>query len=84
MRTDLFVAFDQALARGELQRARALWRRLGPLTKALFDEPSPGPLKALLSDAGECANELRPPMTTASQALVTRLVKIRDELPERA
>jgi 4-hydroxy-tetrahydrodipicolinate synthase len=84
VRTDLFVAFDQALARGELPRARALWRHLGPLTKALFDEPSPAPVKALLADGGECANELRPPMTTASQALTARLVQIRDELPERA
>jgi 4-hydroxy-tetrahydrodipicolinate synthase len=84
VRTDLFVAFDQALARGELPRARALWRHLGPLTRALFDEPSPAPLKALLAHGGECANELRPPMTPASQALTARLVKIRDELPERA
>jgi 4-hydroxy-tetrahydrodipicolinate synthase len=84
VRTDLFVAFDQALARGELVRARALWRHLGPLTRALFDEPSPAPVKALLAHAGECANELRLPMTTASPALTARLVKMRDALPERA
>jgi 4-hydroxy-tetrahydrodipicolinate synthase len=84
VRTDLFVAFDQALARGELPRARALWRHLGTLTRALFDEPSPAPVKALLAHGGECANELRPPMTRASEALTARLVKMRDELPARA
>jgi len=73
VRTDLFVAFDKALARGDLVAGRALWRQLKPLTVALFDEPSPAPVKALLAARGECANELRAPMTTASAALGTRL-----------
>ncbi len=84
VRTDLFVAFDQALARGELPHARALWRHLGPLTQALFDEPSPAPVKALLAAGGECANELRPPLMPASAELLARLVKMRDGLPARA
>jgi len=50
----------------------------------LLDEPSPLPFKALLVHGGECANELRPPMTPASQALAAGLAKIRDEQPERA
>ena len=49
LRTELFVAFDQALARGDLARGRALWRRLKPLTRGLFEEPSPGPVKAVLA-----------------------------------
>ena len=73
VRTDLFVAFDAALARGDLITARGLWRALKPLTVALFEEPSPGPLKALLAAQGECANELRAPMTVASAALTGRL-----------
>ena len=65
VRTDLFVAFDKALARGDLVAGRGLWRRLKPVTLGLFEEPSPAPVKALLAARGECANELRAPMTGA-------------------
>jgi len=81
VRTDLFVALVHALARGELLPARALWRHLGPLTRALFDEPSPAPVKALLAAGGECANELRAPLLPASDALLARLVALREALP---
>ena len=81
LRTDLFVAFDQALARGDLATGRDLWRRLKPLTVGLFEEPSPGPVKALLAAQGECANELRAPMTAASAALQQRLLTLLGSLP---
>ena len=81
--TELFVAFDRALARGDLATGRALWRQLKPLTVGLFEEPSPGPLKALLAARGECANELRAPMTVASPALTERLRALVTALPER-
>ena len=84
LRTDLFVAFDQALARGDLPRGRALWRHLRPLTTALFDEPSPAPVKAMLAEAGECADELRAPMCTATDALRARLLSLVKELPAQA
>jgi 4-hydroxy-tetrahydrodipicolinate synthase len=84
VRTDLFVAFDQALARGDLAAGRALWRALKPLAVALFEEPSPGPVKAVLATQGECANELRAPMTVASGALQQRLLALLERLPERA
>ena len=84
IRTDLFVAFDRALARGDLAAGRALWRQLKPLAVGLFDEPSPGPVKALLAAQGECANELRAPMTTASAALTGRLQALVAALPARA
>jgi len=84
LRTDLFVAFDRALARGDLAAGRALWRRLKPLATGVFDEPSPGPVKALLAAQGACANELRAPMTTASPALVERLLALVADLPARA
>ena len=82
--TDLFVAFDRALARGDLSTGRALWRALKPLTSALFDEPSPGPVKAVLAARGECADELRAPMTTASPELQQRLLALVRGLPARA
>ena len=84
VRTELFVAFDDALARGDLVTARASWRALKPLTAALFEEPSPGPVKAVLAAQGECANELRAPMTTASVGLQRRLLALVAGLPERA
>jgi 4-hydroxy-tetrahydrodipicolinate synthase len=84
VRTDLFVAFDAALARGDLVAGRALWRRLKPLTVGLFEEPSPGPLKALLAARGDCANELRAPMTSASVELAARLQALVAGLPARA
>jgi 4-hydroxy-tetrahydrodipicolinate synthase len=84
IRADLFVAFDQALARGDLAAGRALWRQLKPLATGMFDEPSPGPVKALLAAQGECANELRAPMTTASPELVERLLALVAGLPARA
>jgi len=84
LRTDLFVAFDRALARGDLAAGRALWRRLKPLAVGLFEEPSPAPVKALLAARGECANELRAPMTTASAALTDRLLALVAALPALA
>jgi 4-hydroxy-tetrahydrodipicolinate synthase len=81
IRTELFVEFDRALARGELAAGRDLWRRLKPLTVALFEEPSPGPVKALLATGGECANELRAPLTRASPALTERLLALVARLP---
>ena len=81
VRTDLFVAFDRALARGDLVAGRALWRALKPLTLALFEEPSPGPLKALLAAQGECANELRAPLTAATAGLAGRLAALVAQLP---
>jgi 4-hydroxy-tetrahydrodipicolinate synthase len=84
VRTDLFVAFDQALARGDLVFGRALWRALKPLTVGLFEEPSPGPLKALLAAQGECADELRAPLTPATPALGERLQAWVSALPARA
>ena len=84
VRTDLFVAFDKALARGDLVAGRALWRPLKPITVGLFEEPSPGPVKALLAARGECDSELRAPMTGASKALTDRLREFVAALPASA
>jgi len=84
IRTDLFVVFDRALARGDLAAGRTLWRQLKPLAVGMFAEPSPGPLKALLAAQGECANELRAPLTTASPDLQAHLLALVAALPARA
>jgi 4-hydroxy-tetrahydrodipicolinate synthase len=83
VRTELFVAFDKALAQGDLATGRALWRQLRPLTEGLFAEPSPGPVKAVLAARGECANELRAPMTPASTASTERLLALVARLPAK-
>lgn len=62
-----------ALRAGQLVQARALWQPLAALVDALFAEPNPGPLKALLAQHGELADELRAPMTAASPGLAQRL-----------
>jgi 4-hydroxy-tetrahydrodipicolinate synthase len=47
-----------------------------PWVQACFAEPNPAPLKALLAQAGWLRNELRPPMTPASQALAARVAML--------
>ena len=61
-----FVELQRLLSDGHLLPARALWRRLQPLTRALFAEPNPAPLKALLAQLGWIDGELRAPMHPAS------------------
>ena len=55
---------------------QALWRPLQPLIEALFAEPNPGPVKALLAQQGLMQAELRAPMTSASAELTARLAAI--------
>ena len=62
------LALYAAVQAGDLARARHAWHPLVPLIEALFAEANPGPLKALLAAQGWCANELRAPMTAASES----------------
>lgn len=61
-----FVALHEAFSRGDLAQARAAWRTLAPLTRALFVEPNPAPVKAVLARQGWLADELRAPLLNAS------------------
>ncbi len=61
-----FVQVVQLVQQGALERARVLWQPLLPMIEALFAEPNPGPLKALLAHQGWMQNELRTPMTVAT------------------
>jgi 4-hydroxy-tetrahydrodipicolinate synthase len=60
-------------------RARALHRRLYPLSKALFVESNPAPIKAALARAGLIGSaEVRPPLSElspAGAALLERVLK---------
>lgn len=68
-----FVAMHAALRDGRFEQARAIFHTLAPAIAALFAEPNPAPLKALLAQRGWIRDELRAPMTRASDALRNRL-----------
>ncbi|EGI77854.1 4-hydroxy-tetrahydrodipicolinate synthase [Hylemonella gracilis] len=73
LRTASFVALMNRIAEGRLDEACADWLRLVPLIQALFAEPNPGPLKAVLAGQGHLREELRAPMTPVTPALRERL-----------
>jgi len=76
LHTGRFAEIVRRIQAGDLAGAEALWAPLPPLIEALFAEPNPGPLKALLARQGLLRDELRSPMTRASAALVKRLERI--------
>jgi 4-hydroxy-tetrahydrodipicolinate synthase len=61
-------AMVAAMARGDLDSARALHARLYPLVKAMFLETNPGPVKHALSLLGLIADELRLPLVPVTEA----------------
>ncbi|MBK6294487.1 MAG: 4-hydroxy-tetrahydrodipicolinate synthase [Rhodoferax sp.] len=78
--TERFAAVIKLLTRGDLASARALWSGLPELVEALFAEPNPGPVKALLAHQGLMHKQLRRPMIEASAELLDRLVRLHDEM----
>lgn len=76
LHTARFAEIVRRIQADDLAGAEALWTPLPPLIKALFAEPNPGPLKALLARQGLLRDELRSPMTRASAVLVEQLVKL--------
>jgi 4-hydroxy-tetrahydrodipicolinate synthase len=81
--TRRFVQLGRLLADNRLAEARTEWQMLQPLVEMLFAEPNPGPLKALLAHGGEMQDELRSPMTRASDGLRERLVALDARLSRR-
>jgi 4-hydroxy-tetrahydrodipicolinate synthase len=75
-----FVALYDALAAGRLAEGRRMFHALAPLIEALFAEPNPAPVKALLAAQGLIRDELRMPMTRAGAALADRLRALDAEL----
>ena len=61
-----FVGIHQAVADGRLAEARMRFHALAPAISALFSEPNPGPVKAVLAGMRLTRDEVRPPMTPAS------------------
>lgn len=61
-----FAALVQDMSQGRLHAARARWQPLAPLVRALFAEPNPGVIKAVLAHQGHLLPLLREPMLPAS------------------
>ena len=66
LETASFVRMVALLRAGELAEARRLWTTLLPWIEAVFAEPNPAPIKAMLAHHGLIHNELRAPMTLCS------------------
>lgn len=76
LHTRQFVRVLELIRSENLKQARALWRPLQPFITALFAEPNPGPLKAVLAELGLIHNELRSPMTIATAAHIPKLTQL--------
>jgi 4-hydroxy-tetrahydrodipicolinate synthase len=76
VQTKRFVQVLRLLADNRLAEARAEWQAVQPLIEMLFTEANPGPVKALLAHDGSMRDELRSPMTRASDGLRERLVAL--------
>ena len=72
--TARFVQLHRLLQAGALADARALWRRLQPVTAAAFAEPNPAPVKSALAHQGWLQDALRAPMWPAGEATVAGLL----------
>lgn len=83
LQTARFVQVMQLLREGRLAEARAQWQPLLPLIEALFAEPNPGPLKAVLANEGWMQDELRAPMTRAGSELREQLFRTQAALSRR-
>lgn len=75
VRPELYVRMYQAFCSGDLAQAREYASRLLPLVRALFSEPNPAPVKALLAQQGLIADELRLPMTPVTEVCRARLLE---------
>lgn len=80
LRPDLFVRLLRLIQQGDLHAARRLWKPLWPLTRALFEEPNPGPVKSALPRIVGVRDELRAPMTAASAGLALRIQGMLDAM----
>lgn len=72
--TPQFVEVMRLLQQGDLQRARTRWQPLAPLVGAVFAEPNPAVIKAVLAQQGLIQDGLRLPMMAASADATERLL----------
>lgn len=60
-------ALHDAFFSGDIKKARTLQLEMLPLVRALFEKPSPIPIKALMARMGLCQNMLRLPLVAAPE-----------------
>ncbi len=70
---ELVARMWDAIVADDWRLARELHYRMLPLTRALFAEPNPIPVKAALALRGQISPELRQPLSQASQATLDGL-----------
>ena len=63
----LSADFQNAMLKGDYNKALSLQDKLLPLHRATFLEPSPCPIKYALSKLNKCENEVRAPLVPISQ-----------------
>jgi 4-hydroxy-tetrahydrodipicolinate synthase len=72
--TETFAAVRNLMVAGERDAALSCWRSVADLTRLLFSEPSPAPIKYWLWRSGLIDSaEVRLPMTEVSAELAARL-----------
>jgi 4-hydroxy-tetrahydrodipicolinate synthase len=80
--TEAFARVQSLMAAGERDAALACWQSVADLTRLLFSEPSPAPIKHWLWRTGLIGSaEVRLPMTEVSAELATRIDR---EIAQRA
>ncbi|MDP9510156.1 MULTISPECIES: 4-hydroxy-tetrahydrodipicolinate synthase [Pseudomonas] len=81
IRPELFVQLQRQVRDQQLDAARTTFRQLVPLIQALFAEPNPAPVKALLAHQGLIEPHLRAPMQDCSAATAVHLQNLLADLP---
>lgn len=72
----------QSFLNGDLKRAAAIHRKMLPVVKALFSQPSPAPLKAALELQGLDSGVLRLPLVKVDEELKNQIGKIIESFKE--
>jgi 4-hydroxy-tetrahydrodipicolinate synthase len=80
LHTARIVQTLRLLQNDQLTAARTLWAPLPAFMDALFAEPNPALVKAMLAREGWMANELRAPMMAASSASLARVLELDGEI----
>lgn len=74
--TAQFVEMVAHLRDDRLASARSIWQALAPMVDAVFAEPNPALIKAVLAHQGLLRDGLRAPMTGASPEATRRLLAL--------
>ena len=83
VRPDLFAAILRLVETDAVPLAQEWFDAVLQLIHALFREPNPAPLKALLARQGRIHDELRRPLTPASRTLGRQVHALAAALPSR-